>query len=222
MSRIPFLALTLTLLAGCSQPEGAFPGECTDGNDNDADGVTDCDDPDCFGTDECEGGEGDTDTDSDADSDTDADADADSDTDADVDSYEGYETFDYGFGPGYGYRACSLYWDASGTPVSGCTGCEWAFDVFMSYDRGASTDDGTCAKLAANASYGYGYMEDYSGYGSFLMYQYGSDWYAWAYASFSGSNFSYYTGYEDYPYDYGGAYPGYYYTNMWAGEATVR
>ncbi len=167
-------------------------------------------------------GETDADTDADADSDTDADGDADADADADYTTYEGFETFDYGYGPGAGFRNCSLRWDASGTPASLCDGCEWTFNVAMTYDAGASTDDGSCTNLAANASYGYGYMSDYYGYGAFLMYQYGSTFYAWAYASFSGSDFSYYTGYEDYPYDYGGQYPGYYYTNMWAGGATVQ
>jgi hypothetical protein len=164
-----------------------------------------------------------TDTDADADADSDTDADADADADADYTTYEGYETFDYGYGAGAGFRNCSLRWDASGTPTTGCTGCEWAFNVAMTYDSGASSDDGSCASLAANASYGYGFAYDPYGYGiDFLMYQYGSTFYAWAYASFSGSDFSYYTGYEDYPYDYGGQYPGYYYTNMWAGEATVQ
>jgi hypothetical protein len=51
----------LALPACFSQPEGIFPGECSDGEDNDGDGTTDC-----RGESEC--AEGDTDTDSDADS----------------------------------------------------------------------------------------------------------------------------------------------------------
>jgi hypothetical protein len=94
--------------------------------------------------------------------------------------------------------------------------------VAMTYDARASTDDGTCTSLAVDASYGYGYTEDYYGYGSFLMYQYGSAFYAWAYATFDGTHFDYYVGMEDYPYDYGGAYPGYYYTNLWQGSALIR
>ena len=239
MSRFVFSTTLLALLVGCSQPEGSFAGECSDGADNDADGVIDCNDPDCYGTSECDEADADadadadtdTDTDSDADSDADADADADSDADADADAdadtdtemdYEGYETFDYGYGEGAGFRSCSMYWDAKGGEITPCTGCEWAFEVSMTYDAGASTDDGTCASLAMDASYGYGYDADYQGYGSFLMYRYGSNWYAWAYAELVGSEISYHVGYIDYPYDSGGSYPGYYYTNYWSGAATVR
>ncbi len=214
---LPSLTLLLALAAGCSQPEGAFPGECDDGLDNDGDGISDCDDPDCFGESVCDG-ESDADADGDTDSDTDADADADADTDI---GYEGWETFEYGYGSGAGFRNCTLRWEMYGTPTSPCPGCEWAFEVDAIYDRSGSTDDGTCANLAADASYGYGYESNYNGYGEFLMYQYGSSWYAWAYAELNGSNFSYYVGYEDYPYDYGGEYPGYYYTNIWSGTATI-
>jgi hypothetical protein len=42
-----------------SSPSGNFegdqPGECSDGADNDQDGLFDCDDPDCFGAPECGG-----------------------------------------------------------------------------------------------------------------------------------------------------------------------
>jgi hypothetical protein len=175
----------------------------------------------CFtGKDDTGETEGDTDADADADSDTDADSDSDADTDL-TGTYEGFETFDYYYGPDVGSRACSLRWDASGTPITPCSGCDWAFNVAMTYDSGASTDDGSCASLAGDASYGYGYMADYYGYGAYLMYQYGSAWYAWAGASFGGGTFTYETGTIDYPWDYYGHYPGYYLTNMWAGEAAV-
>ena len=46
-----------------SSPSGNFegdePGECSDGADNDQDGLFDCDDPDCFGSPDC-GGDDDT------------------------------------------------------------------------------------------------------------------------------------------------------------------
>jgi hypothetical protein len=79
------LVLTTGLLAiACfQQPEGTFAGECSDGEDNDKDGKTDCQDADCAGSSGC--AEGDTDTDADADSDADSDADADADSDADTD-----------------------------------------------------------------------------------------------------------------------------------------
>ncbi len=91
-------ALSLVLALGClgigdKDVEGDEAGECSDGADNDQNGLFDCDDEGCAGSPDCEeeiddtGVEGDTDTDADADSDTDADAD--SDTDADVDDPAG-------------------------------------------------------------------------------------------------------------------------------------
>jgi hypothetical protein len=178
----------------------------------------------CFKT--TDTGEGDTDTDSDSDSDTDsdadADADADSDSDADYTSYEGWEILEYGYGEGAGFRNCVLNWDASGTPTTPCSGCEFAFDVYMTYDAGTSSDDGTCAKLATDAEYAYAYDSDDPTYGSVALIGSGGNWYPWAYAEFSGGNFTYYSGYKDYPYDYYGKYPGYYLTYYWGGAATVQ
>ena len=50
--RVLFLFL---LMAGCgaSKGEGTGPGECTDGVDNDANGLVDCDDPGCAGSPDC-------------------------------------------------------------------------------------------------------------------------------------------------------------------------
>ncbi len=94
-------ALSLVLALGClgignKDIEGDEAGECSDGADNDQNGLFDCDDEGCFGSPDCEeevddtGIEGDTDTDADADTDTDADADADADSDADVDEVAGH------------------------------------------------------------------------------------------------------------------------------------
>lgn len=68
---IPLLAATL--LVSCKGNEEPDLGEqnCVDGEDNDQDGATDCDDPDCASTLACL--EPDTDTDSDTDSDTEPD-----------------------------------------------------------------------------------------------------------------------------------------------------
>ena len=77
---LPPLLLLLSFGPAChgdDPVEGQNPGECADGADNDSDGQFDCDDPDCFGSPDCEA---DTDTDSDADTDTDTDSDADTDT----------------------------------------------------------------------------------------------------------------------------------------------
>jgi hypothetical protein len=63
--------------------EGDDAGECSDGADNDRDGLYDCDDPGCAGASSCQ--EGDTDSDADSDSDTDVDADTDADADTDTD-----------------------------------------------------------------------------------------------------------------------------------------
>ena len=38
--------------------EGRSAGECSDGADNDGDGLYDCDDPDCFGSPDCDYAEG--------------------------------------------------------------------------------------------------------------------------------------------------------------------
>jgi len=68
--------LLLILLAACDQATEVI---CGDGLDNDADGMLDCDDPDCSGDAACS--EGDTDTDTDADTDTDTDLPLDEDND---------------------------------------------------------------------------------------------------------------------------------------------
>jgi len=48
--------LLVVALVGCPpDPEGNEPGECTDDADNDSDGLFDCDDPDCQGSDACAG-----------------------------------------------------------------------------------------------------------------------------------------------------------------------
>ncbi len=59
------LPLTTSLTLGCGSDaalgvvpkpglEGDEPGDCSDGADNDADGLFDCDDPDCAGSSDCE------------------------------------------------------------------------------------------------------------------------------------------------------------------------
>lgn len=68
------ISLLLSML-GCGDVEGANPGECTDGADNDQDGYYDCEDNDCWGAPDCD--DADADADTDADSDTDADGDTD-------------------------------------------------------------------------------------------------------------------------------------------------
>jgi endoglucanase len=81
-----------------SEEEGDDPGECSDGADNDMNGLFDCDDPNCQDNEIClddgtsmdsdiDGDtDGDTDTDTDGDTDTDTDGDTDTDTDGDTDT----------------------------------------------------------------------------------------------------------------------------------------
>ena len=51
------------VLMSCGATEGALPGQCADRADNDADGLFDCMDPDCYGAPDCndDGGTEDTD-----------------------------------------------------------------------------------------------------------------------------------------------------------------
>jgi hypothetical protein len=135
-------------------------------------------------------------------------------------SYEGEESFDYYFGKTLGDRNCDMVWEASGTPITTCPSCEFAFDVTLTYDPRASYDDGTCSSLAADASYDYGYTDDYYGYGPMLLLGYASSFYAWAYADFDGVNFEYSIGYLDLDISSYG-YPGYWYTYYWQGQAEV-
>ncbi len=74
---LPFSIAAILGCAGLAGAEGANPGECLDGIDNDGDGIADCVDTDCVDAAECGGGVVDTDADSDTDSDSDTDADAD-------------------------------------------------------------------------------------------------------------------------------------------------
>ena len=66
MRFLSFLA-AFVLLTACSpkRVEGTEPGDCTDDADNDADGLFDCDDPDCAGASVCEDADDDTGTDTD-------------------------------------------------------------------------------------------------------------------------------------------------------------
>jgi len=53
--------LTILMLTACGGSEGANPGECIDGADNDGNGLFDCDDPGCVGSADCgDTGEGGT------------------------------------------------------------------------------------------------------------------------------------------------------------------
>ncbi len=54
---VPVLVTTSLLILAClggKDPEGLEAGECSDGADNDADGLFDCDDDDCSGSPDCD------------------------------------------------------------------------------------------------------------------------------------------------------------------------
>ncbi len=63
----PGLVIFLGCLGMCGGGEdlveGVEPGECSDGADNDGDGLYDCDDPDCAGSSDCDDPTSDTDED---------------------------------------------------------------------------------------------------------------------------------------------------------------
>jgi hypothetical protein len=91
------------LLAACSggdgtgspeSYEGDGTGECANGADDDRDGYFDCKDNGCWGSSDCEAGEGDADADADADGDTDSDTDGDTDADSDADALAAIGTID--------------------------------------------------------------------------------------------------------------------------------
>jgi hypothetical protein len=210
MRRLTSVSLLLFCVA-CfgAKPEGTFAGECSDGEDNDGDGVTDCDDSDCDGTTDCE--ESDTDTDADADTDADTDADADADADADTDltllgEVEYIYTED-------GSIVCDATIDLVGTQYTGsCSGCDFAFeiDASVSVDNGSPDcelhpylsyiEDGIYRNLlmAYMPSYsGYygsysdvfatGFSVDYSAYG--MGYYPGPYWFILSHASSTEGNF---------------------------------
>ena len=88
------------------------------------------------------------------------------------------------------------------------------------YDADTSNDDGKCKSLASDINYTYGYIEDYYGYGAYLMYysSYYGSFSAWANASFEGGTFDYSYGYEDWDYYENGTY----YTYLWSGSAAIE
>lgn len=175
----------------------------------------------------------DADTDTDADSDTDADADSDADSDADADvphdykTYEGTETYNFSLGQeNPGVMDCSVVWDTVGTYRDACVGCDFAFDVALTYNATSSYDnspDGVCAPYMSDAAFTYGYSVDYDGYGPTLMYNAAGTWYGIWDATFDGSSFTYANGTVDYYYDGGEENPQYtgYYNNFYSGVATV-
>ena len=132
---------------------------------------------------------------------------------------------------------------------STCVGCEFTFDLTATYrtpdgdPANGQNLENACEDAASDFSFSYGYTPDYQGYGAAVMYsQDGSDFAGWILNSgpapdsaaeleestvaFDGSTFTYTDGYKNYLYSgENGDYPdlaGKYFTNFWAGEATVE
>jgi len=139
-------------------------------------------------------------------------------------SYEGWETYEYGWGWEPGWRDCELWWDVSGTPTTACDECEFAFEVTLTYDH-TSKNDG-CFWQAGDMSWTYGYTEDYYGDGSFLMSYWYGYWLPWVRADFDSSTgeFTYEFGYEDEyrSYYWGGHHLYYYETDIYTGFGIVK
>lgn len=100
---IPYLIIEITALTvwGCDEPTTITedtPTLCQDRGDSDADGLTDCEDPDCASFAVCLTADGDADSDGDGDGDDDGDSDSDGDADGDGDD-DGDVPVDPRFGP---------------------------------------------------------------------------------------------------------------------------
>jgi len=135
-------------------------------------------------------------------------------------SWTGTEVFEYGLFQAAGIRKCSLWFDTTGTPSDACPDCVFAFDVTLDYRADRSTDDGTCADHAVDATWTYGYFADYQGQ-PMVGLSYGGTWYAWAPAGFDRrkGRLTYEAGWFDEPLS--GDAEGWYYTYGWSGEALL-
>ncbi len=189
----------------------------------------------------CDGGKcddsGGCDSESDTDTDTDADTDADSDTDTDADTdtnpystYTGGETLWSTFAAETAEIQCEYNWDATGSPVEYlCDGCEWVFDVDLTFDAGNSNLSDGCDD-GADMAFTYAYTSDYYGYGPTLLYGYYGYYYWWSDlggATWDGENMTWTYGdptdfyYYDNSYGYYPDYVGYHLYAQY-GWATVK
>ncbi len=160
----------------------------------------------------------------------DNDCDDETDEDSCYVSWEGVEVYEQGRFSVPTQRDCEIYWNMSGERAfNDCDSCEFVFDVTMTYDSAASSDNGTCAASNSNWPYGtelmadiqfsYGYTSDYTYYG----YSYGPtfmvDFYGYWYPMTlfyqvgltdldSSDKLTYKYGYKDY--EYAGVYYTYY------------
>ena len=141
--------------------------------------------------------------------------------------YEGTESFTYADAESNpGVYECALSWDVTGvTSTVACTNCLFAFDLTLTYDTN-SVSSTTCAGLAQDEQYSYGYIEDYDGAGNAALMLYDGSSQAWtpwidesdgaSVIDYDGAQFTYSTGYLDYNYQ------GSYYSNYWSGAASIQ
>ena len=147
----------------------------------------------------------------------------------DASPYDGTEQLIYAqAASSAGVYDCDINWSASGVVSStSCTDCTYTFDIDMTLDSAGSTV-GTCSSIAADASYTYGFVEDYdgSGNGALMVYDSANGWQPWILngttqgnytdvVSMATGSFTYSTGYLDYQYQ--GGYESYY----WLGNASL-
>ncbi len=158
-------------------------------------------------------------------------------TDTPFSQYTGVETYQLTeTGQSSAGALCELNWDiASTSSLTTCSDCLFAFSLNFTFDSATSVVDAnsaTCTDSAGDASYDYGYVEDFDGNGNSAILIYNpntSSWEEWfsngtvivnsgnpAVVDFTNGQFTYSVGYQDY------VYQGYYFTNYVSGSATVQ
>lgn len=170
----------------------------------------------CFGTPDVQ----DSDPWTDADADTDADTDTDADSDAPYANLAATLTNEFSTGSANpGSPNCHIEFRVLGTAVDTCPDCLFAFSLDSSTELEANTvDDGTyegCDASLAPFADGWGFTEDYQGYGPYVMYQVEGDWRAQRSGEHTGDTLSWSQGYVDYYYD------GLYYSSFRGVTATL-
>ncbi len=135
-------------------------------------------------------------------------------------SWSGTEVFEYGLFPEPGLRTCLLRFVTTGTPSEACPACVFAFEVARSFQPESSLDDGTCAILAVDDAWTYGYFADLDGAPTVARLE-GDAWVPWGRADLDRDTgvLTYENGVFDEPLS--GSSEGWYSTWGWRGEARL-